>query len=204
MKNTAVKSAPKTSKAKETKSQSDVAHGLRELFVYELKDIYWAEKTLTKAIPKMIKNATSTELIDALSGHLKETTEQVKRLEEVFSLIGEKAVAIKCEAMIGLIAEAEEIMAGTEKGEVRDAGIILSAQKVEHYEIAAYGTLCSFAKTLKENEALALLEDTLDEEKGIDEKLTEIAESSINMDAAHESEEYMDTMVATQTKTKRK
>jgi ferritin-like metal-binding protein YciE len=204
MKNTSVKSAPAASKAKETKSKSDVAHGLRELFVYELKDIYWAEKTLTKAIPKMIKNATSTELVDALSDHLKETTEQVKRLEEVFSLIGEKAVAIKCEAMMGLIAEADEIMAGTEKGKVRDAGIILSAQKVEHYEIAAYGTLCSFAKTLNENEALALLEDTLDEEKGIDEKLTEIAESSINIDAAGEYEEDSDTMVATKTKAKRK
>src|SRR3954471_1175117 len=114
---------------------------LQELFVNELKDIYWAEKALTKAIPKMIKNATSQELIDALENHLKETEQQVSRAEQVFELIGEKAVAKKCEAMDGLIKEAEEIMDDCEEGAMCDAGIISAAQKVEHYEIASYGTL---------------------------------------------------------------
>ena len=165
------------------RKDSGVAQGLRELFVDELKDIYWAEKALTKAIPKMISNASSDELIEALSGHLDETVEQVTRLEEVFSLIGEKPQAKKCEAMDGLIKEATEIMQNTEKGMVRDAGIILAGQKVEHYEIASYGTLCSFAKTLDESEAATLLEDTLNEEKHADEKLSEIAESFVNAEA---------------------
>lgn len=193
MKNTSVKSAHSTPKInkKETKvkskaiPKSDTAHGLRDLFVYELKNIYWAEKALAKAIPKMIKNTTSAELIDALTGHLKETIGHVARLEHVFSSLGEKAEAIKCDAMIGLVNEAEEIMMETEKGEVRDAGIILSIQKIEHYEIAAYGTLCSFGKTLNEHDAVDLLEDTLNEEKGIDIELSEIAESSVNCEAAY-------------------
>lgn len=173
----------KKSSDKKEKSESDVAQGLRELFVEELKDIYWAEKALTKAIPKMIKNASSDELVEALTGHLDVTVEQVTRLEEVFSSIGEKPQAKKCEAMDGLIKEAGEIMQNTEKGMVRDAGIILAGQKVEHYEIATYGTLCSFAKTLGEDEAASLLEETLNEEKEADEKLSEIAESFINAEA---------------------
>lgn len=148
-----------------------------------MKDIYWAEKALTKAIPKMIKNASSDELIEALSGHLDITLEQVTRLEEVFSSIGEKPQAKKCEAMEGLIKEAGEIMQHTEKGMVRDAGIILAGQKVEHYEIATYGTLYNFAKTLGEEEAASLLKETLNEEKEADEKLSEIAESFINVEA---------------------
>ncbi|MDB5229092.1 MAG: hypothetical protein JWN78_3285 [Bacteroidota bacterium] len=171
------------------KSSKDEAQGLRELFVNELKDIYWAEKALTKAIPKMIKNATSDELVDALTEHLEVTEEQVKRVEQVFEQIGEKAQAKKCEAMAGLIKEAQEIMEETEKGVVRDAGIISAAQKVEHYEIASYGTLCAFAKTLGEDEAVELLEETLNEEKEADVTLTQIAESSINMKASEEDEE---------------
>ena len=208
MKTTSVKPTPSTRKVsgKETKtkpkSNSASAQGLRDLFVYELKDMYWAEKTLTKAIPKMIKNATSPELIEVLTEHLDETMRHVTRLEEVFSLIGEKAEAVKCEAMTGLLAEAEEVMGLSEKGEVRDAGIILSAQKVEHYEIAAYGTLCSFARTLKEYDAVALLEDTLMEEKDIDEVLTEIAEASVNCEAAYEYADDSDTIVAAKTKKK--
>jgi len=180
---------------KGVKAKSDAAQGLRDLFVDELKDIYWAEKELTKAIPKMIKNATSPELVEALTGHLEETKEHVTRLEEVFSSIGEKAVAKKCEAMAGLTKEAEEIMKDTEKGVVRDAGIISAGQKVEHYEIATYGTLASFARTLGENEAAELLEETLNEEKGADKKLSEISDS-INVDAADEKE----TMVASKRK----
>lgn len=166
------------------KSNSDVAQGLRELFVDELKDIYWAEKALTKAIPKMIDNATSSDLIQALTKHLGETENQITRLERVFSSIGEEAETKKCQATAGLIEEAEEIMDSTEKGVVRDAGIISAAQKVEHYEIATYGTLRTFAQTLGEHEAMTLLQETLDEEKGADHKLTEIAESHINAEAA--------------------
>ena len=185
--------SPEKSKVKETpakgaKAKPDAAAGLRELFVDELKDIYWAEKELTKAIPKMIKNATSGELAEALTGHLEETKNHVTRLEEVFSCIGEKAVAKKCEAMAGLTKEAGEIMEDTEKGVVRDAGIILAGQKVEHYEIATYGTLASFAKILGENEAVSLLEATLNEEKTADVKLSQISDS-INVDAADEDEQ---------------
>lgn len=160
--------------------------GLRELFINELKDIYWAEQALLKAIPKMIDNASSSELIDALEDHLAETETHVTRLEEVFSSIGEKAEAKKCEAMAGLVKEAEELMKDNEDAVVRDAAIISAAQKVEHYEIASYGTLLSFANTLGETDAAELLEDTLDEEKQADELLTEIATTTINADAADE------------------
>lgn len=166
------------------KSNSDVANGLRELFVDELKDIYWAEKALTKAIPMMIENATSSDLVKALKNHLEETKNQVTRLESVFESIGEEPEAKKCEAMAGLTKEAEEIMESTQKGVVRDAGIISAAQKVEHYEIATYGTLRTFAQTLGEDEAMSLLQESLDEEKGADVKLTVIAEGHVNVEAA--------------------
>ena len=174
----------KTTASKPVKVKPDAAQGLRDLFVDELKDIYWAEKALTKALPKMVKNATTDELVEALKAHLEETKNHVTRLEHVFEEIGEKAAAKKCEAMEGLIKEAGEIMESTEAGVVRDAGIISAGQKVEHYEIATYGTLCSFAKTLGEDAAAALLAETLSEEKEADEKLSEIAESAINIEAA--------------------
>ncbi|MGQ0826791.1 MAG: YciE/YciF ferroxidase family protein [Bacteroidota bacterium] len=170
-----------------SKGQSE-SSGLQELFEKELKDIYWAEKALVKAIPKMVKNATDEELIAALEEHLAVTEEQVNRVEEVFASIGVKAEAKKCEAMAGLIKEAEEIMSDTEKGIVRDAGIIAAAQKVEHYEIASYGTLCAFAKTLGNDDVVQLLEETLNEEKEADSTLTRIAESSINEEAMVETE----------------
>lgn len=154
------------------------------LFEKELKDIYWAEKALTKAIPKMVKKATSTELVDALETHLEETEEHVARLEEVFSKLGKSATARKCESMEGLIKEAEEITQETEEGVLRDAAIIASAQKIEHYEIAAYGTLRTFAKRLELDEIVGLLDQTLAEEKHADEKLTNVAESSVNAEAA--------------------
>lgn len=176
---------PVTSAAKTSvTSKSEEATGLKDLFVDSLKDIYWAEKALTKALPKMIKNATSQELITALTDHLDVTMEQVTRLEEVFNSINVKAQAKKCEAMEGLIKEAGEIMESTAHGVVRDAGIILAGQKVEHYEIATYGTLCAFAKILGENEAAELLMKSLGEEKEADAKLSEVAESSINLEAA--------------------
>lgn len=162
---------------------------LMKLFEDSLKDIYWAEKALTKAIPKMVKKATATELIDALENHLEETESQVEKVEQVFEIIGKKAVAKKCEAMNGLIKEAEEIMKETEDGAMRDAGIIAAAQKVEHYEIATYGTLRTFAQTLGLDDAAGILEEILDEEKSADEKLTDVAVSTINMHAAEEMEE---------------
>jgi ferritin-like metal-binding protein YciE len=187
-KSTSSAARKKTSSSKKS-NNSDVAKGLHGLFENELKDIYWAEKALVKALPKMAKKATSEELVEALEEHLKVTERQVARLEEVFTAIGVKAEAKKCEAMVGLITEAEDVMKETEPGVVCDAGIIASAQKVEHYEIATYGTLCAFAKTLGEDEALELLEETLNEEKEADVTLTQIAESSINVEAAGEDME---------------
>ena len=169
------------------KAKSDAAKGLRGLFEDELKDIYWAEKALTKAIPVMIRNVTSAELAEGLTQHLDATHKHVSRLEEIFTLIEVKAEAIKCEAMAGLIKEAEEIMAATELGVVRDAGIILAGQKVEHYEIATYGTLASFARTLGEDKVANLLGETLEEEKMADESLSRIA-AKINVAASDRGE----------------
>lgn len=159
---------------------------LMKLFEDQLKDIYWAEKALTKAIPKMIQRATSMKLIEALSLHLDETHEQIQRLAKVFSSIDKKPQAKKCDAMEGLIKEAEEIMDSCEEGAMCDAGIISASQKVEHYEIASYGTLRQFAETLKLPEAVVLLSTTLDEEYSADEILTKIATSVINIEAAEE------------------
>ena len=175
---------PRTN-GKSTADGSNAEQGFRDLFEDELKDIYWAEKALTKAIPKMIKNTTTPDLAQALEDHLEETRGHVDRLEEAFQMLGKAARAKKCEAMDGLIKEAEEIMEDTPEGIVRDAGIISAGQKVEHYEIATYGTLCAFAKTLGEDEVASLLQQTLEEEKGANEKLTDIAESSVNLEAAN-------------------
>jgi ferritin-like metal-binding protein YciE len=163
---------------------SKEAQGLRDLFEDSLKDIYWAEKALVKAIPKMFKNATSDQLVAALEDHLIVTKVHVTRLEDVFSMLGKPARAKKCEAMEGLIKEAEGIMEETEEGVVRDAGIIAAGQKVEHYEIATYGTLCAFAKILKEYDVASILHETLQEEKEADMKLSDLAETSINIEAA--------------------
>jgi ferritin-like metal-binding protein YciE len=159
---------------------------LMKLFEDELKDIYWAEKALTKALPKMVKNATSDELIQALESHLAETETHVQKVEEVFEILGKKPVAKKCEAMSGLIQEAQEIMANCEEGAMLDAGIITAGQKVEHYEIASYGTLRTFAQTLGIKDAVVLLDEILEQEKNADQKLTEIAESTINIQAMEE------------------
>lgn len=173
----------KEAKAGVTKAKSNAAAGLTELFEDGLKDIYWAEKALIKAIPLMAKNATSADLIEALNSHLTETEDQIIRLEKVFELIGKKASAKKCDAMEGLIEEGKGILEETELGVVRDAGIIAASQKIEHYEIASYGTLRQFAETLGLEEAAALLEETLDEEKGADKKLTDVAVNAVNFDA---------------------
>jgi len=153
----------------------------RDLFIDELKDIYWAEKHLTKNLPKMIKAATTDELRSAISDHLNETEEQVKKLERVFELVGEKAVAKKCDAMEGLVEEVSGIIEETEKGTyTRDAGLITAAQKVEHYEIASYGSLVEFAKTMGNTDAVSILKEILQEEKDADLNLSELAKKNIN------------------------
>jgi len=167
-----------------TQNKAMQSSQLMKLFEDELKDIYWAENALTKAIPKMIKKATSKQLVDALTNHLAETEDQVERLEKVFDSINQKPEAVKCEAMAGLIKEAEDIMDECEKGAMCDAGIVSAAQKVEHYEIATYGTLRQFADTLGLSKAVTLLQETLDEEKAADSKLSEVATSTINADAS--------------------
>lgn len=163
--------------------------GLKTLFVDELKDILWAEKHLLKAMPKMAKGATSEELRSSIELHITETENQIKRLEQVFEMLGQKATAKKCEAMEGLVEEGKSMMEETEDGSLtRDAAIISSSQKMEHYEIASYGTLRTLANTLGLTEAAALLEETLEEEKNTDVKLTTIAENFVNESAKAEKE----------------
>ena len=163
---------------------------LDKLFTDSLKDIYWAEKHLTKTLPKMKKKATTDDLKSAIEEHLAQTEEHVSRLERVFEICGKKAQAKKCDAMEGLTKEADSIIEETEANTMtRDAGIIMAAQKVEHYEIATYGSLVQLAKTLGMNDAAEILHQTLEEEKQADEKLTEIAEWNVNQAAAQEAGE---------------
>jgi len=162
---------------------------LEEFFINELKDVYGAEKQLTKALPKMQKAATTTELKEALEEHLAITEEQISRLEEVFELMDVKPQSKKCEAMEGITKEGETVIEETETGSMtRDAAIIIAAQKVEHYEIAAYGGLVQLAKTMGRTEVADLLAQTLEEEKEADQLLTEIAESNINEGAEGEDD----------------
>ncbi|QSB25488.1 ferritin-like domain-containing protein [Flavobacterium sp. CLA17] len=162
----------------------DAATDLKELFVDSLKDIYWAENALVGALPKMAANATSPGLASAILEHLDITKLQISRLEEVFDLVGEKAEGKKCEAMAGLLKEGDSIVLETTPGPVRDAGIIAASQKIEHYEIATYGTLVAFAKTLGENDAAKLLTQTLAEEKEADCVLNDVALNTVNAVAA--------------------
>jgi len=162
---------------------------LEELFLDSIKDIYYAEKALVKALPKMKKAASSEQLAAAFVDHLEVTKNQVARLEQVFEILGEKARGKKCEAIEGLIKEAQSIIEDTDEGtSTRDVGLILAAQKVEHYEIASYGGLRQLAATLGFTEAEQLLQQTLDEEKETDLLLTQIAENDINYQAAEEEE----------------
>ncbi len=168
-------------------SQKNQEGLLEELFVDELKDIYWAEKHLLKALPKMAKAATSDTLRKAFTEHLAATQNHVKRLEKAFGLLGEKVQAKKCEAMAGITKEGEGIIEDTEKGTVtRDVGLIMAAQKVEHYEIATYGSLAQLAKTLGKNDVAKLMVETLEEEREADQLLTNIAENNINVEATTE------------------
>lgn len=157
---------------------------LRDVFTHELKDMYSAEKQILKALPKMINRAESAELQDALEDHRMATESQVNRLEEILGSLDEsKGSAKKCKGMAGILEEGDELLKDGAENGVLDAAMIGAAQKVEHYEIAAYGTLVAYAKQLGEDRAMELLEQTLEEEKSADEKLTELA-LSIN-DAAN-------------------
>jgi ferritin-like metal-binding protein YciE len=161
---------------------------LQKLFVSELRDIYHAEGQLLKALPKMAEAASSEELKEAFETHLKETEEHVERLEEVFELLGEKPKGKVCHGMKGLIEEGSEILEEDGEDSVLDAGIIVAAQKVEHYEIAAYGSVRTFAELLGQNEAVELLQATLDEESAANELLNKLAQDSVNPEALMESE----------------
>ncbi len=160
---------------------------LKEFFVDQLRDIYWAEKKLVKTLPKMQKAATSTQLKDAFGNHLAQTQEHVQRLEQVFGIAGEAVQSNKCPAMAGIVDEGEDIIEETEEGTAqRDVGLIFAGQKAEHYEIATYGGLITLAQVLGYDDAASVLERTLAEEKQADALLTQIAENDINYQASRE------------------
>ncbi len=148
-----------------------------DLFLDELKDLYSAEKQITKALPKMVKAASTAELSQAFSSHLEETKGHVERLEKIFEMLGKRGTGKTCEGMKGVLEEGSEAISEIEKGPVRDAALIGAAQRVEHYEMAGYGTVRSFAQLLGKREMVTLLEETLSEEKAADEKLTNISKS---------------------------
>jgi ferritin-like metal-binding protein YciE len=162
---------------------------LKDLFVKELRDIYDAEKQLTKALPKMAKAAGSRELRSAFEDHREQTVGQIERIEQVFDLLGERARSIPCKGMKGLIEEGSEVAQEDGEAAVLDAGLIGAAQKVEHYEIAAYGTLITYAKLMGNSDVADLLGETLDEEKETDERLTSMAEGFVNPQAQQEGED---------------
>ena len=157
---------------------------LHDAFIDELRDVYHAEKQITKALPKMIKAATSDELREAFENHLEETKGQINRLEEVFASLDEKVKAKKCDGMAGIIEEGSSAMGEDFDEPTMDAALIASAQRVEHYEMAAYGTLVAWAEAMGHTEAAELLQATLEEEKATDEKLSEIADGGVNREAA--------------------
>ncbi len=169
-----------------------LSQGLHVLFGGQLMDIYSAEKALISAIPRMIKYATTEELVKALKFHLEETNEHVARLEEVFTSFGEKPKGKRCKAIEGFMSEAEELIQNSENDMIRDVAIISACQKIEHYEMATYGTLCSWARTLGESDAASLLQDSLEEEIEANQVLSEIAESHINAKTTGDEEENMD------------
>lgn len=160
-------------------------NNLNDLFIHELKDLYNAEQQITKALPKMAKLASSADLKRAFETHLRETEKQIERLDMVFNKLGMKATGEKCKAMEGIIKEAQDMMSENADSDVMDAALIACAQRVEHYEIAGYGTVCTYAKQLGQREILEMLHTTLEEEKATDMKLTDIAETKINVKAQH-------------------
>lgn len=157
---------------------------LQDLYVDELRDIYNAENQLVKALPKMAKAASDENLKQAFTDHLEQTKGHVERLDKLFEKLGEKATGKKCKAMEGLVEEGKEMIEEDAEPQVKDAGLIAAAQRVEHYEMAAYGTVHAYAKLLGDDQAAKLLQQTLDEEGAADKKLTKLAESVINLEAA--------------------
>jgi ferritin-like metal-binding protein YciE len=155
-----------------------------DLFVHQLRDIYYAENQIVKALPKMIEKATDPQLKQGFQSHLAETKNHVKRVEEVFEMHGVEAKGIDCPAIDGIIEEAEEVAGEVDDKQVLDAALIGAAQAVEHYEIARYGTLIAWAKQLGRSDCAAVLQKNLDEEKAADKKLTTLAETSVNRKAA--------------------
>lgn len=181
--------AKKTAPKKRSTQPEQMEPALKEFFIDELKDIYWAEKKLVTALPKMQKAATSEDLKAAIADHIETTKGHVERLEQAFELLDKKPVAKKCDAMAGILEEGNGILEETEAGSAtRDVGIILASQKVEHYEIATYGALAQLAETLGLEEVKNLLGQTLDEEKQADELLSEVAKNGVNYEAAEEVE----------------
>jgi ferritin-like metal-binding protein YciE len=156
---------------------------LEDLFIHDLSDIYSAEKQLTRALAKLARTVTNQELSQAFETHLHETEGQIERIDKVVEICGIRLKRVKCVAMEGLIEEGQELIDELGKGPVLDAGLVGAAQKVEHYEIAAYGTLCALGRQLGRDEAVDLLRETLDEEKATDQKLTEFAETVGNPEA---------------------
>jgi ferritin-like metal-binding protein YciE len=175
--------------ATETTSAPKTAQNskLREFFIDQLQDIYWAEQKLVKTLPKLSEASHSAELRQAFDSHLNETKNHVSRIEKAFSLLKQKAEAKECPALKGIAEEGEEIIDETEENTAqRDVGLIFAGQKAEHYEIATYGALIQLAKDMGETEVATLLQDTLKEEKAADQKLTQLAEGGINKNAAME------------------
>ena len=164
---------------------------LHDLMVHELKDLYSAERQLVQALPRMSKNANSDELRTALDSHLAETEEQVTRLETILESLGESPRGQKCHGMEGLIEEGKSLLKEDADPDVMDAGLIVAAQKVEHYEIAGYGAVCEYARMMGHTEALQLLERTLEEEKNADRKLNKLAEGGVNALAKRDGQEHM-------------
>jgi ferritin-like metal-binding protein YciE len=162
---------------------------LRDLYIDELRDLYNAEKQLVRALPKMAKSASDDQLRQAFETHLEETKGHVERLEQIFDKLGKKPGGKTCKAMQGLVEEGKEKMEEDAEPEVLDAGLISAAQRVEHYEIAGYGTVRTYAKLLGDEQAARLLQKTLDEEGETDKKLTQLAESSINVQAMQGQEQ---------------
>jgi ferritin-like metal-binding protein YciE len=175
---------------------------LRTLWIEEMRDLYNAENQLLKALPKMAKRASTPELKEAFETHLEETQNHIERLDEIFGRLGKKPSGKTCKAMKGLIEEGSEMMSEDGPDSVIDAGIIAAAQRVEHYEIAGYGVVRTFASILGEDEAEDLLQETLDEEAAADEKLTEIAENTVN-DEADEAEEGEEEVAAGRSRSRR-
>jgi len=165
-----------------------MSEGLKELYVDELRDLYNAENQLVKALPKIAKAASSEKLRQGFEEHLEQTKGHVQRLEKIFQTVGESPKGKKCKGMEGLVKEGGEVMEEDFEGSLMDAALIGAAQRVEHYEIAAYGTVCAFAEELGETEQASLLNETLEEEKETDEKLTKLAEQ-INAEANEGGEE---------------